>query len=404
MKIETRNRILFFILGISILYLFIYVVNFYSFILFSIVGSVMVVLVALEVRELHSHYFKKSRQDYRVFINKNNLKKLGITKRFVRIIRSSFYFAAELKDISETGIRVILKREFNFAEGEIFDSYFETLMGTVCFKIRFLRKRIFNEKKKYSVLIFTFLENEIENVERNFNIKKISHEISFYTNFINFLTPIWLSSLAIFQNLFKIAEIYTLYSVIVISLFILAKETLRREQDDFSRILPSIYINLLILIYPSLFAYYALRIFSFSPNLVMLYFLMTFLNDGAAFLGGKLLGKKSMHPFAISPKKTLAGLLCGFSSSVLIGAILYFTIFSHDPKIIEIGLVRICILGVVMGIMVPFGDLVASAIKRSTGFKDSSSQNFFGRGGFLDNVDSILFTGFVYYSFIKIYF
>ena len=53
-----------------------------------------------------------------------------------------------------------------------------------------------------------------------------------------------------------------------------------------------------------------------------------------------------------------------------------------------------------MGALVPLGDIVASDLKRSTNSKESSKQNYFGRGGFLDNMDSLIFTAMVFYYFI----
>jgi phosphatidate cytidylyltransferase len=61
------------------------------------------------------------------------------------------------------------------------------------------------------------------------------------------------------------------------------------------------------------------------------------------------------------------------------------------------------ILGFLLGAAASLGDLVESALKRSSGVKDSGSI-IPGRGGVLDSIDSIAFAAPVFYAVYRILF
>lgn len=103
--------------------------------------------------------------------------------------------------------------------------------------------------------------------------------------------------------------------------------------------------------------------------------------DVFAFFGGSLLGKHKLAP-AISPGKTVEGVLIGGVAAILVGA---FALPLIHPFTLEAGV----LIGVASAIIAPVGDLAESALKRSVSAKDSS-RLLPGHGGMLDRIDGIL--------------
>lgn len=107
-------------------------------------------------------------------------------------------------------------------------------------------------------------------------------------------------------------------------------------------------------------------------------------SDIAAYFGGKLLGKRPLTK--ISPKKTQEGFFIGCIAGALISILMGLN--SHAPSI---SLVGFFILGILLAILTAIGDLIESRFKREAGIKDSNTK-LQGLGGFLDMVDSLVFT------------
>lgn len=136
----------------------------------------------------------------------------------------------------------------------------------------------------------------------------------------------------------------------------------------------------------------------YGNYLVWLIFLSSWVCDTSAYYAGKYLGKHKLCP-NVSPKKTIEGSIGGFLGSTLSCGL--FGVFIVN-KGVNIPIMHFFILGALCGILVQFGDLVASSIKRYTGVKDYSNL-IPGHGGILDRFDSILFSSvvvFYYLSFI----
>ncbi|MBL0190206.1 MAG: phosphatidate cytidylyltransferase [Saprospiraceae bacterium] len=105
-------------------------------------------------------------------------------------------------------------------------------------------------------------------------------------------------------------------------------------------------------------------------------------SDTGAYFVGKYFGSTPLLP-AVSPKKTVEGLLGGF-----ITCLLYAAILMHF-KIIELPITGLCLSLAAAGLGT-LGDLSESLVKRQAKIKDSS--HFLpGHGGFLDRFDSFLF-------------
>jgi phosphatidate cytidylyltransferase len=109
----------------------------------------------------------------------------------------------------------------------------------------------------------------------------------------------------------------------------------------------------------------------------------TFLADTAAYLGGRLFGRRPLAP-RISPNKTVEGLFCG----MLIAILSVFVAGLYQPWMTQ---GNALLLGLTVAVLGPLGDLFESLIKRDAGTKDTG--NVFGaHGGALDRLDAVTFT------------
>ena len=135
----------------------------------------------------------------------------------------------------------------------------------------------------------------------------------------------------------------------------------------------------------------ALGTLSTGAAYLWLAFVGTWASDTFAYFVGSCVGKRKLCP-SISPGKTFEGAAGGLAGSIigvaalgaLFGLPLYHTLF----------------LGILVGIVAPFGDLVESALKRFTGVKDSGNI-LPGHGGVLDRFDAVMFSAPVVYYYIK---
>jgi phosphatidate cytidylyltransferase len=117
---------------------------------------------------------------------------------------------------------------------------------------------------------------------------------------------------------------------------------------------------------------------------VLLAILATFAADTSAYFTGKLWGKTHITP-RISPGKTLEGTIGGYVAGFL-AVLLLNAVLETDMTFAEAFLLAWVFPGFAM-----LGDLAESLIKRGGGLKDSS-ELVPGHGGFLDRLDSPLFT------------
>jgi phosphatidate cytidylyltransferase len=110
----------------------------------------------------------------------------------------------------------------------------------------------------------------------------------------------------------------------------------------------------------------------------------TFLADTAAYLGGRLFGRRALAP-RISPGKTVEGLFWGSVVAILTlvcAGLLQNTWMTRGHALA---------LGVMVAVLGPLGDLFESALKRDADTKDTGSL-FGAHGGALDRADAALFT------------
>ena len=138
-------------------------------------------------------------------------------------------------------------------------------------------------------------------------------------------------------------------------------------------------------------------IYRISPNVLLLIFVLVWVNDTFAFLTGSLLGRHKLWP-RISPKKSWEGFIGGVVFTVLVAAACGYFFRAY---LAGFGADAMAIVGVIVAISATFGDLIESLIKRTVGVKDSGNL-IPGHGGILDRIDSLLLvspaiTIFIYY-------
>lgn len=119
------------------------------------------------------------------------------------------------------------------------------------------------------------------------------------------------------------------------------------------------------------------------------------ISDSAQYYTGRAFGQRALAP-SISPKKTLEGAIGGMIFGTLAMTLGGLRVFS-GTHVVALLLMGATVTG--LGIV---GDLFESLLKRSAGVKDSSTL-IPGHGGVLDRIDSWLFAGPVYYTFVRYY-
>jgi phosphatidate cytidylyltransferase len=104
--------------------------------------------------------------------------------------------------------------------------------------------------------------------------------------------------------------------------------------------------------------------------------------DIGAFFAGRLIGRHKLAP-ALSPGKTWEGFVFGAAATVFVAFVALY-----DQHYVSIG--ESLLLGCVIAIVAPIGDLFESALKRDMQVKDSG-RLLAAHGGVLDRIDSLLF-------------
>lgn len=128
-----------------------------------------------------------------------------------------------------------------------------------------------------------------------------------------------------------------------------------------------------------------------GAGLLILLVLLTQFNDVAQYIWGKSFGKRRVAP-TVSPGKTVAGLVGGVISTVILAGLLAPWLTFLDWRLS-------LIVGLIIGIGGFVGDVCISALKRDLGVKDSGT-TLPGHGGVLDRVDSLTYTAPLFFHLI----
>ena len=108
----------------------------------------------------------------------------------------------------------------------------------------------------------------------------------------------------------------------------------------------------------------------------------TWIADSSAYVFGKTLGRHKLSP-RLSPNKTIEGYVGGVVAGTAITVLIAYFLKLSLPVAV--------ILGLLVSIVSPAGDLGVSLLKRSVGVKDSGNL-LPGHGGALDRIDSLVWS------------
>jgi CDP-diglyceride synthetase len=126
----------------------------------------------------------------------------------------------------------------------------------------------------------------------------------------------------------------------------------------------------------------ALLRFHFEWPLVLFVYVVVEINDAAAYVIGKLFGKKHILP-KLSPGKTQAGLLAGLCAGLAAGLLYGVFVLHVNNGFLIFALSTLVLFGGLLG------DLFTSYVKRQENAKDFRSL-IPGQGGILDIFDAFL--------------
>ncbi len=131
------------------------------------------------------------------------------------------------------------------------------------------------------------------------------------------------------------------------------------------------------------------------------FLLMVFGCDSLAWFFGMLFGKGNRGFIKASPNKSLTGFFGGIFGSIIAALIMYYC----NRHAFNTEATTIILVAALIALTSIMGDLLESVLKRACSHKDSDvgGVGIPGRGGFLDSIDSILFSAPIYYI-LAVYF
>ena len=184
-------------------------------------------------------------------------------------------------------------------------------------------------------------------------------------------------------------------------LWIAMRMVLRGDTKDFLRAAGTIHWGLMTMVFGLSHLAYLLvlpdgkSVPAHGAALLLFVVLLTELNDVLQYVWGRTLGRHKIIE-SVSPKKTVEGLVGGVLTTTAISFFLAPVLTPLTPGD-----------SIAVGLMIGFGgflgDVTISAVKRDIGVKDSGTL-IPGHGGILDRIDSLLFTGPLFFHFMAYFY
>ena len=206
------------------------------------------------------------------------------------------------------------------------------------------------------------------------------------------------------QYLWIYCEWYNLFLIFIpvwAFLFVAMRMVMRGDTKDFLRAAGTIHWGLMTMVFGLSHLAYLLVLPDDKPiaahgaALLLFVVLLTELNDVLQYVWGRTLGRHKIIE-SVSPKKTVEGLIGGVLSTTAVAFLL-------APVLTPLTPADSIAVGLMIGIGGFLGDVTISALKRDLGVKDSGSL-IPGHGGILDRIDSLLFTGPLFFHFMAYFY
>ena len=121
---------------------------------------------------------------------------------------------------------------------------------------------------------------------------------------------------------------------------------------------------------------------AYDAALPLGWFVLLWTNDTAAYLFGRRFGRHKLAP-SISPGKTWEGWAGGAMATLAVA----YGLLGVSQGVAGLTAGQWAVLGAVVSVFGPMGDLLESALKRQAGIKDSGTI-LPGHGGVLDRFDA----------------
>ena len=152
-----------------------------------------------------------------------------------------------------------------------------------------------------------------------------------------------------------------------------------------------------LVFYSVVFLMYLTLIRNLGGGVALLFMALigAYITDTGAYFTGMAIGRHKLIP-SVSPNKTVEGAIGGVVFTV-IGFLVYGVVVSALGY--NVNYLLLVVLSVICAVVAQFGDLAASAMKRSFAVKDFGNL-IPGHGGMVDRVDSLMFVAPVVYYFI----
>ncbi len=210
----------------------------------------------------------------------------------------------------------------------------------------------------------------------NYNRKTLSYFSIQFLFLLAFVVFNMIYSLVLTQTLFTIISVFfNLFLIYYLFKIPLADQFMKKSTERYPGIIS------ILIVFPLLS--FGMHFIDDSWRKVLLLLLVvTFSMDTGAWFFGKNFGKHKLWP-AVSPNKTIEGLVGGIFTSAVLGTLTWYLAFS------SIQWESTVIFGL-CGLISQVGDLIQSKIKREFGIKDSSKL-IPGHGGVYDRIDSLIF-------------